>query len=70
MTLSAHGQCAFLLASNGWQIKRGQAIVGRGGRGGFVAWEERRFDKEFLPNHKDLRHVRLHNIRPGVNKAV
>ena len=38
-------------------------------RGAFVAWEERRFDNEFLPNHNDLRHVRLHNIRPCVNKA-
>lgn len=39
-----------LLALDGWQIEGEQGVVGLGGRGTFVAWEERRPDNEFPPH--------------------
>ena len=47
-----------ILALHGWQIEGKKAIVGHGGRGALVAWEERRVDNEFPPDGNDLRHAR------------
>ena len=66
---AAVGIGGHLHAFDGGKIERDQAIVGHCWRGAFVGREERRFDKEFLTDSNDLRQVRAHDIRPGVNKA-
>ena len=58
---------AHLLALDGWQIEGKKAIVGHGGRGAFVVWEERRFDNEFLPDDNALRYIRHPKIRHATN---
>ena len=58
---------AHLLAAHRWKIEGEQGIVGHGGRGAFVAWEEGRFDNEFLLHGNGLRHVRHPKIRHAVN---
>ena len=58
---------AHLLAAHGWQIEGERGIVGHGGCSPFVAWEERRFDNEFLPDGNELHHARQPKIRPAVN---
>ena len=49
-------------------MERGQATVGKGVYGAIVG-QKKRLGTDFLTNQNDFCHVRLHNIRPGVDIA-
>jgi hypothetical protein len=60
---SVEGRRHFL-AANCWKIEGKKGIVSHGGRGEFVAREERRFDNDFLHGYNGLHHARQPEIRP------
>jgi hypothetical protein len=55
------------LAMDRWKIEGMKGIVGHGGCGAFVAWQESRLSNKSLHDYNELRYIRRLNSRRGVN---
>ena len=59
--------CGYLLAANGWESKRNNAIVDHGGRGTFCPLSEGRVNNHSLHQISRLSYVLQHQIAPLMN---